>query len=219
MSESPPNLCLQSLKILNLVDCGLQTCDLKCLAIAKSGGQLPELKQLDISNNVQICGQLEHLFCLGQNWSDLQTLISLQTHAFKNDFQVILAKISSHALENIQDLTITSDSIEFLSQNQNFAGSNLFKLKIVLPFQKYSGEKLSRFIAKCGLKKHRILSVIRVNFNPFFVRLIELYSSLQPFTYPLVLSNNSYPNIEQIGCSPLFSGRIDALDIQSFYSV
>ena len=83
---------LQSLKNLILVDCGLQTCNLKHLAMAKSEERLPELRYLDISNNVQISGELEHLFYCGQNWSALLTLKSKQKHAFGNDFEVLIAK-------------------------------------------------------------------------------------------------------------------------------
>ena len=205
------NCVLESLKNLILVDCGLQTCDLKHLALAKSEERLPELRHLDISDNIQISGQLEHLFCFDQNWDDLLTLKLEQKHAFANDFEVLLAKISSHALEHLQDLTVTSDSTEFLdpSKNLNFEGSNLCKLKIVLPFHKYSREKLflyfSDVIGKCGLKKLRILSVIRVNFrdvddedyNCLFARLFELISCLEPFTFSLLYDSRRI-NIEQI---------------------
>ena len=228
---------LQSLKNLILVDCGLQTCDLKHLAMAKSEERLPELRYLDISNNAQISGELEHLFCFDQNWSDLLTLNTEQPHAFGSDFEVLLAKISSGALQSLHELTVSGDNTEFQSRDHNFEKSNLRNLKIVLPFQKYSQEKLFQFfssiIDKCGFKKVRILSVMRVNFriqndqdySPFVVRLFESTLSLQPLTFPLLLNNNICSNVEQIGesvmdipdCFPSSLTRIDASGLQSIF--
>ena len=219
-----------------LADCGLQTCDLKHLVKAKTGERLPELRHLDISNNVPISGQLAHLFCFGQNWSDLLTLNTEQTHALGNDFEVLLAKISSDALENLQDLTVTCDNTEFQSRDHNLEKSNLRNLKIVFPFHKYSKEKFFQFfsgiIDKSAFRKLRILSLVHVNFrfqddedyNPVFARLFELMLCLQPFSFPFVFNNDICSN-EQIGESIMniygcFSSsltRIDASGFQSFF--
>ena len=227
---------LQSLKNLILVDCGLQTCDLKHLAMAKSEERLPELRYLDISNNAQISGELEHLFCFGQNWSDLLTLNTEQPHAFGSDFEVLLAKISSGALQSLHELTVSSDNTEFQSRDHNFEKSNLCNLKIVLPSQKYSKDKLfqffSRIIDKSGFKKLRILSLVHANFgiqddedyNPLFARLLELTLCLQPFSFPFVFNNDICSNeqigeriMDMYGCFSSSFTRIDASGLQSFF--
>ena len=158
---------IQHLKKIILIDCGLQVCDLKSLVLATSEGRLPKLRHLDISNNAEISGKIEHLFCFGQNWPDLLTLKSEQSHVFGKDFEMLVSKFNSHALGNLRELSVTCENTKLLSKKHNFEGSNLCNLKIVSPFLRGSKDNLFQFFSEVskngGFKKLRILSLVEAN--------------------------------------------------------
>ena len=91
-----------SLNNLILSDCGLNAQDLLSLAQAKNKGRLPQLKHLDISQNLDLVGKLESLFQHGEQWHQLLTLNTQQQTLSHKDFQVLVSNMQSSLIQDLK---------------------------------------------------------------------------------------------------------------------
>ena len=96
-----------SLNSLMLHDCGLSSQDIRSLAEASVKGRIPELKHLDISQNIMFKNDLDKLFDLKCKW---ETLVRLNVEGSSlNCFSELNGKVKSGCLLGLGELCISED--------------------------------------------------------------------------------------------------------------
>ena len=98
---------LLSLNSLVLKDCGLSWKDLQSLGEANVKGRIPEIKHLDISQNILFKNDLFKLFDLGCKW---ETLVKLNIEGTSlNCFSDLNVKVKSGCILGLEELCISED--------------------------------------------------------------------------------------------------------------
>ena len=127
-----------SLQSMILSDCGLKSQDLSILAQACAKGGLPELRHLDLSENLKIQSQVKYLFEHNSKWPQLESLDLFQSNGTDSlsaiDLQCLSTKATSGCLSYLSELTISSNSFGFSSKGKtNIIFPQLQKLHIFSP--------------------------------------------------------------------------------------
>ena len=102
-------LCHSLLSLNNLIlkDCGLSSRDLRSLAEANVKGRIPELKHLDVSQNVFFENELNKLFDLKCRW---ETLVKLNIEGTSlNCFNDLNVKVKSGCHSALKELRVCTD--------------------------------------------------------------------------------------------------------------
>ena len=115
--------------------CGLKSQDLSILAQAYAKSRLPELRHLDLSENLKIQSQVKCLFEHNSKWHQLESLDLFQSYGTDSlsaiDLQCLSTKATSGCLSSLDELTILSNSFGFSSKGKtNIVFSQLQKLYI-----------------------------------------------------------------------------------------
>ena len=110
------------LQTLILNDCGLNSKDLSDTAQACVKGRLPELKRLDLSENLKTQSQVKCLFEHSSKWQQIQSLDLFQSYGTNSlsaiDLQCLSTKMISGHLSSLKELTISSNSFGFFSKRK-----------------------------------------------------------------------------------------------------
>ena len=121
-----------NLETLNLIDCGLAVHDMRCLAQIGAEGSLPVLKHLDVSKNHRIYGS-KHLLEFGCRWEKLKSLnienIEETSTSF-DDFWHLRQKSSTGNLPVMEELSLSTQNVDYLQKSKNVYFLNLKKLRI-----------------------------------------------------------------------------------------
>ena len=127
-----------SLQSMILSDCRLKSQDLNILAQACAKGRLPELRHLDLSENLKIQSRVKYLFEHNSKWQQLESLDLFQSYGTDSlsaiDLQCLSTKATSGCLSSLSELTISSNSFGFSSKGKtNIVFPQLQKLHIFSP--------------------------------------------------------------------------------------
>ena len=115
-----------------MIDCGLTVHDMRCLAQIGAEGSLPVLKHLDVSKNHRIYGS-KHLLEFGCRWEKLKSLnienIEETSTSF-DDFWHLSQKSSTGNLPVMEELSLSTQIVDYLQKSNNVYFLNLKKLRI-----------------------------------------------------------------------------------------
>ena len=121
-----------NLETLNLIDCDLTVHDMRCLAQIGAEGSLPVIKHLDVSKNHRIYVS-KHLLEFGCRWENLKSLnienIEETSTSF-DDFWHLSQKSSTGNLPVLEDLSLSTQIVDYLQKSKNLYFRNLKKLRI-----------------------------------------------------------------------------------------
>ena len=108
-----------AMNTLILNDCGLNSQDLTSLVETSREGRLPQLTNLDLSDNPLCVDNIDHFFSQGHKWSHLLTLNVKQDVESNEDFQALVVPVQSGALVNLQHLILSTNNVSYLPNCMN----------------------------------------------------------------------------------------------------
>ena len=121
-----------NLETLNLIDCDLTVHDMRCLAQIGAEGSLPVTKHLDVSKNHRIYGS-KHLLEFGCRWENLKSLNienTEETSTSFDDFWHLSQKSSTGNFPVLEDLSLSTQIVDYLQKSKNLYFRNLKKLRV-----------------------------------------------------------------------------------------
>ena len=106
---------------------------MRCLAQIGAEGSLPVLKHLDVSKNHKIYGS-KHLLEFGCRWEKLKSLnienVKEGTSKSFEDFLHLSQKSLTGTLPVLEELSLSTQIVDYLQKSKNLSFRNLKKLRI-----------------------------------------------------------------------------------------
>ena len=124
--------CVPFPKMMKLVVkyCNCTSDDLRTLNEANDNGILPELKQLDLSENPRM-GSLQNLFDLeGSHWNRLKSLNVQHLLSPTNDFKYLSSMVQEGRLNSIEAVNVSIGKDEFMSNSACWGKLREIRLKL-----------------------------------------------------------------------------------------
>ena len=124
------------------LNCGLNPVNLSFLAQCSVEGKLPVLRHLDVSDNPDCIGQINHLFDGTCMWNELLNFYIEQSCISKigqrgrsliEDSEIVIRKVKQGCLGALEELSFTVSSLKYFGKNEPKALlSHLKKLKMLV---------------------------------------------------------------------------------------